>query len=239
MCRCSPRHNVGLVKDLVKDTDNAGGARAGSLPERLARVADEWGWRRTVLARRVAAGLLVLAAVVLAIRAPTGAQQTVAVVVAAHDLPSGATVRPGDVEVRRWPAELLPAGALRALTEVEGRVLAGAANLGEPFTAVRLATPELAGGATGARDAASVPIRLADADVAALLSPGRLVDVVTLGQHADQPTVLAAGAVVLTVLPADVRSGGRGRLVLVAVPRAAASKLAAATLSQEVTVTLR
>ena len=84
-----------------------------------------------------------------------------------------------------------------------------------------------------------MPIRLADAEVAGLLSPGRLVDVVTVGQRSDQPTVLAAAAMVLTVLPAEAKPAARGRLVLIAVPRAAASKVAAATLSQEVTVTLR
>jgi hypothetical protein len=62
---------------------------------------------------------------------------------------------------------------------------------------------------------------------------------VTLGERADQPTVLATGATVLTVLPPDQKPGAQGRLVLIAVPRAAATRLAAATLAREVTVTLR
>jgi len=223
----------------VDDFENRAGRVVGARADRLLSLANGLGWRRVVLARRVAAGLLVFGALVLAIRAPDAAVGTAPVVVAAHELPSGSAVRAGDAQVRRWPAELVPAGALRGLDEVEGRVLAGAASLGEPLTSVRFAGPELARRATGSRDAASVPIRLADADIAGLLSPGRLVDVVTLGQRADQPTVLASGAVVLTVLPMEPKTAGRGRLVLVAVPRAAASKLAAATLSQEVTVTLR
>jgi Flp pilus assembly protein CpaB len=227
---------------LVNDSDDRAG-RTGSPtawpPARLLGLAQGLGWRRLVLARRVAAGLLVLAALVLAIRAPDAATGTAPVVVAARELASGSTVRAGDVEIRRWPAELVPAAALKTLEQVEGRILAGAASLGEPMTSVRLAGQQLASRATGGRDAASVPIRLADADVAGLLTPGRLVDVVTVGQRSDQPTVLASAAVVLTVLPAETKPAARGRLVLVAVPRAAASKLAAATLSQEVTVTLR
>jgi hypothetical protein len=55
----------------------------------------------------------------------------------------------------------------------------------------------------------------------------------------DQPTVLGAAAVVLTVLPPETGAAtGQGRLALVAVPRAVAARLAAATLGQEVTVTL-
>jgi hypothetical protein len=85
-----------------------------------------------------------------------------------------------------------------------------------------------------------VPIRLADADIAGLLGPGQKVDVITVGNRADQPSVLASAAIVLTVLPDHGKTaGGRGRLVLVSVPGQAAAKLAAATLSQEVTVTLR
>jgi Flp pilus assembly protein CpaB len=228
------------VNDTGNDTDRAGrrSALAALLPERLAGLSGGLGWRRVVLARRVAAGLLVLAAIVLAVRAPPEAVGGAPVVVAVHEMVSGATVRPGDVALRRWPAELVPTGALGAVEQAEGRVLAGAASFGEPLTSVRFAGSE-GGRITGGRDTASVPIRLADADVAGLLSPGRLVDVVTVGQRSDQPTVLATAATVLTVLPAETKPGGRGRLVLIAVPRAAATKVAAATLSQEVTVTLR
>jgi pilus assembly protein CpaB len=205
----------------------------------LADLLHGLGWRRVVLARRVVAGLLVLAALVLAVSAPSAASGTTPVVVASRELAPGSTVATADVEVRGWPPELVPVGALTSVAQVDGRVLAGAASTGEVLTAMRLAGPELARKATGGHDAVSVPIRLADGDVAGLLVPGRLVDVVTVGERSDQPTVLAAGAVVLTVLPAEAKSTARGRLVLVAVPRATATKLAAAILNQEVTITLR
>lgn len=227
------------MNNTADHTDRTGRSTlAALLPDRLAGLSGGLGWRRIVLARRVVAGLLVLAAVVLAVRAPPEAAGGTPVVVAARELASGATVRPADVALRHWPAELVPTGALGAVEQVEGRVLAGAASFGEPLTSVRFAGSE-GGRVAGGRDTASVPIRLADADVAGLLSPGRLVDVVTVGQRSDQPTVLAAAAMVLTVLPAEAKPAARGRLVLIAVPRAAASKVAAATLSQEVTVTLR
>jgi hypothetical protein len=121
-------------------------------------------------------------------------------------------------------------------------VLAGAARAGEPLTDVRLAGPEQVGPIRGSPDAAAVPVRLADPDVAALLAPGSRVDVVTPGPTGDRPVVLAADAAVLTVLatgPDPPGQGARGRLVLVALPRADAARVAAASVSEQVAVTLR
>jgi pilus assembly protein CpaB len=212
---------------------------AATPAERLAALVHGIGRRRVALARRWLAGLLALAAVVVAVRGELAGPGDVEVLVAARDLAPGTTLAAADLRTDRWPAALVPSGALGVPSQAEGRVLAGAANLGEPLTAPRLAGPELARRATGTADAAGVPIRLADAGVAGLLGPGRQVDVVTLGERADQPTVLATGATVLAVLPAEQRPGAQGRLVLVAVPRSAATRLAAATLAKEVTVTLR
>jgi pilus assembly protein CpaB len=198
-----------------------------------------FGWRRVVLLRRIAAGLLVVTALLLAVRSPS-ASDTATVLVAVHDLAPGSTLHGTDVAQRRWPRDLVPSGALRTVADVDGKVLAGAASSGEPLTVLRLAGPELARQASGRPDSASVPIRLTDPDVAGLLGPGQLVDVVTVGEHSNQPTILASAAKVLTVLPNSGKAAaGRGRIVLVVVPRSVAAKLAAATLSQDVTVTLR
>jgi len=218
------------VNDIAPASDPAG---------RLAELLGGIGWRRATLIRRWLAGLLVLAAAVLAVRGQIGGPGSAPVLVAARDLTPGSTLAATDIQVSRWPPELVPAGALTATADAEGRVLAGAANRGEPLTEPRLAGPELARRSIGGAEAASVPIRLADGGVAGLLGPGRTVDVITLGERTDQPTVLAAGATVLTVLPAEQKPGAQGRLVLVAVPRSAAARLAAATLAREVTVTLR
>lgn len=192
------------------------------------------GWRRTALLRRTAAGLLVVLALVLAV-APGAAASGVPVLVAAGDLASGSTLGPDRLVVREWPPDLAPAGALDDPADAVGRVLAGAVRAGEPLTDARLT-----GAGPRVGDGAAVPVRLADADVAALLTPGSRVDVVTLGERATEPLVLAADAEVLTVLPAPTGStASRGPLVLVAMPRSVASRVAAAALSDQVAVTLR
>lgn len=214
---------------------------APRLRDRFVELLRGPGWRRVALARRIAAGLLVVLALGLAL-APESSEGA-ALLVAARDLPGGATLGPADLALRRWPADLVPAGALTAPETAEGRVLAGAARAGEPLTDLRLAGPELAAATTRSPDAASVPVRLADPDVAGLLAPGTAVDVITLGPVADEPVVLARDAVVLTVLPATggvgPASARSGRVVLVALPRGSAARVAAASLSEQVAVTLR
>ncbi|MGQ0574138.1 MAG: SAF domain-containing protein [Pseudonocardia sp.] len=215
-------------------------ARTGKLAPRLRhRLVDAVrgpGWRRVALARRTGAGLLAALALVLALapRAPG-----MAVLVAAHDLVPGARLTGADVVTREMPAEHVPAGALREQASADGRVLAGAARAGEVLTDVRLAGPELAARLHGSPGAAAVPVRLADADVAALLVPGSRVDVVTIGAAADEPVVLAEGAAVLAVLPPGDGPGARGRLVLVAMSQALATRVAAAALTDQVAITLR
>ena len=192
------------------------------------------GWRRTMLVRRVVAAALLVLALVLGL-APQGAAAGVPVVVTGSDIAAGATVRVADLLVRDWPADLVPAGALREPAAADGRVLVGAARAGEPLTDTRLvgAGP---GPATDP-DAAAVPVRLADAGVAALLLPGSRVDVVTTGERTDQPVVLASDATVLAVLEEDTHA--TGRLVMVSMTRATATRVAAATLSDQVAITLR
>ena len=234
-----PRASTSLASTSLGSTSLGSTSLASTLPERVSALLRGPGWRRAVLARRWLAGLLALAALVLAVRGEFGAAGSVPVLVAARDLAPGSLLGAADLRVARWPPELVPAAVLTAIADADGRVIAGAANRGEPLTAPRLAGPELARRAIGSSDAASVPIRLADAGVAGLLGPGRLVDVVTSGERSDQPLVLATGATVLTVLPAEQKPGVQGRLVLVAVPRGVATRLAAAILAKEVTVTLR
>lgn len=204
------------------------------LHHRLRGFAGGPGWRRTALLRRVAAGLLAALALALAL-APRASAGGVPVVVAATDLASGSTLAADALVVRRWPPELVPAGSLSEVEDAAGRVLVGGARVGEPLTDARLADTGLRSGGD-----AAVPVRLADADVAALLVSGSRVDVVTLGERADAPVVLATDAEVITVLPAPAGpTATRGPLVLVAMPRAVASRVAAAALSDQVAVTLR
>ena len=185
-----------------------------------------------LLVRRAACVVLLVAALVTAVAPPPGSARA-AVVVAAVDLAAGRTVRAADLALRPWPLELVPAGAVHDLAAADGRVLVGAARAGEPLTDVRLVGAGLAAGGS----AAAVPVRLGDAAVAALLVPGRRVDVITAGQRSDQPILLAEDAVVLAVLAEDPRV--RGRLVIVSMRRGTATRVAAASLADQVAVTLR
>lgn len=212
------------------------GTLAPRLRHRLVDALRGPSWRRVAMARRMGAGLLAALALVLALAPRTPG---VSVVVAAHDVTAGATLSLADLAVREWAPDLVPAGVLRDVAAVEGRVLVGAARAGEALTDVRLVGAALAAQLQGSPDVAAVPVRLADADVAALLVPGSRVDVVTVGASADEPLVLAADATVLAVLPPSTGPGTRGRLVLVAMPRALATGVAAAALSEQVAITLR
>ncbi|MCE3551306.1 SAF domain-containing protein [Pseudonocardia sp. RS11V-5] len=208
--------------------------------EAVAAFLGRASWRRAVLVRRCLAGVLVVVAAVLAL-SPAGGGRTAEVVVAARDLAPGSVVAPADLTVATWPAEIVPAGVV-GVAAAEGRVLAGALRAGEPVTDLRLAGAALAAAATGIPDAAAVPVRLADPDVAALLTPGVRVDVVMAAPEGGAPTVLADSAVVLTVLEPGGAAGGssaRTRSALVALPRDRATYVAAASLSDQVAVTLR
>lgn len=198
--------------------------------------------RRAVVALllSVAAGAAVLA---LAPPAPP----TVPVLVAAHDLAPGVTLASADVRVAALSERAVPSGALATAGDAVGRVLAAPLRAGEPLTDVRLVgralLRSLPDGQVGA------PLQLADADVAALLRPGDLVDVV-----AAPPRDLAGGPTVPQVVAERVRvlavstprsAGALGvaadsaPLVLVAAPPATAVDLAAASVTQGLAVVLR
>ncbi|HTI21321.1 MAG TPA: SAF domain-containing protein [Kutzneria sp.] len=205
----------------------------GAKRTRLRRLLTTSSWARTILFRRAAAALLAVLAVVLAAATLLhGRDNTVPVLVAARDVPSGATLTGDDVRIRSLPAAYAPAGTITDAGAAVGRVLAGAARSGETITDVRLVGPANTLLATGSPDAVAVPVRLTDAAVADLLRPGSRVDVV------GDPGVLANDAVVVVVRPSEGVSA-KGRLVVVALPRQLAAKVAAASLAQPVTVTLR
>ena len=186
--------------------------------------------------RRGLAVVLLLAALVLALKpGPTSGRTTAPVLVARHDLTPGSALSAGDVALRPMPTDLLPTGALTTVRAATGHVLGGAVRAGEPITDVRLVDSGLSGETPGM---SAVPVRLADPAVADLLHPGVRVDVVTIDQT-DDPAVLASGAIVLTVRDADTAPGEHGRLVVLALPEQVATRVAAVSLRQPVTVTLR
>lgn len=194
------------------------------------------GWPRRLAIRRLVAVLLVLAAVVLAVRPQPRDTDTVPMLVAARDLPPGTTLGDADLTVSRLPPSLRPKAALTDPAQARGRVLAAATTAGEPLTGARLLGRENTSLTSGDPSAAAVPFRLADPAVASLLTAGLRVDVVTVSPSSEAE-VLATNATVVTVRAADEAS--EGHLVVLALPREEATRVAAASLGQPVAVTLR
>lgn len=194
---------------------------------------------RTALARRIAAGALVLLAAGAALR-PDPADAHTDVVVAAHDLSPGVALTSDDVRIEKRSAPTVPDGARSAVDEVVGATLAGATRRGEVLTDARVLGPRLAG-LTAGPDARIVPLHLADAAVLDLVRPGDVVDILgapSAGTEAHPRLVAANAVVVLVSARPKAAGGGNDRVVLVALPAAAANTLAAATLVQTVTLTI-
>ncbi|GAA3992532.1 SAF domain-containing protein [Allokutzneria multivorans] len=189
---------------------------------------------RVVLLRRLLTALLVALAAFLACAPPA---ESVHVLVAARDLAPGAVLNADDVRPHAFTTDSVPDGALPVATTVSGRLLVGAARRGEPLTDLRLAGPELTGLATGDVNGAAVAVRPADPGVADLLRAGSRVDVI-----AQESTVLAEDAVVLAVRGENDghRAANRAnRLVVLALTREDATRVAAAGLTRPVAITLR
>jgi Flp pilus assembly protein CpaB len=196
-----------------------------------------------LLARRLLAGALTAAAIVLFLRGDPGADR-MSVVVAAHDLPPGHLLESSDLRVADRESGALPGGAIRAPAPLIGATLTGAMRSGEIVTDLRVIGPRLAAVAGGAPDARIVPIRLADTAVADILRAGDRVDVVA-ADESDRSTsrparTLATDAAVVLISGASGATPTRtaDRVVLVAMAADNAAAVAAASLSTALTVVL-
>lgn len=197
-------------------------------------------WTRTVAARRIAAGLLVVLAAAAALRPDPGAA-TRPVLVATRDLAPGTTLTSADVKIESRSAATVPDGAQTDVAAAVDATLAGPARRGEMLTDVRLLGPRLTE-ATAGPDARIVSLHLADGALVELIRPGDVVDVLaggstTAGTDAE-PEVIATDAVVTLVSPrAAGAAAGADRVVLVALPRIAANQVAGTALTRQITVT--
>ena len=207
-------------------------------PTILSRVADGMrpDWTRTLVARRVAAGALVVLAAVAALRSDPDGDQT-DIVVAARDLSPGIELTATDVRLEKRTAASVPDGSQSSVDAVVGSTLAGPARRGEVITDVRLLGPRLAESAVGP-GARIVPLHLADTALLDLTRPGDVVDVLAASDDDTDPRVVATDAVVVLVSEKQKGAGAGGdRVVLVALPGHAANDVAGATLMQTVTLT--
>ncbi|AYE97547.1 flagellar biosynthesis protein FlgA [Mycobacterium paragordonae] len=214
-------------------------------PTLLSRVAAACrpDWTRTVLARRVAAGGLVVLAGIAALRSnPQG--DRVDVVVAARDLGSGTALTESDVRVEKRLATTVPDGSLTDPGRLPGATLASPTRRGEVLTDVRLLGSRLAESTAGP-GARIVPLHLADGALIDLVRVGDVVDVLAAPTgDVQQPSpavskVIATDAVVVLVSAKEkLRSSESDRVVLVALPARVANTVAGSALGQTVTLTL-
>jgi flagella basal body P-ring formation protein FlgA len=105
-------------------------------------------WSRTVAARRVAAGALVVLAAVVALRSNPQGDRT-EIVVASHDLAPGVELTADDVRLENRMAATVPDGSQADVDTVIGATLAGPARRGEVLTDVRVLGPRLAESVAG------------------------------------------------------------------------------------------
>jgi Flp pilus assembly protein CpaB len=204
-------------------------------------------WTRTVLARRVAAGGLVVLAGLATLRSnPDGERADV--VVAARDLRPGTALTPDDVRIEKRLTATVPDGSQASLGAVVGATLAGPTRRGEVLTDVRLLGSRLAEAALGPKagpGARIVPLHLADSALTDLVRVGDVVDVLaapsTDSQAKEQAVsrVVATDAVVVLVSARQkIQAADGDRVVLVALPARVANTVAGSALGQTVTFVL-
>ena len=188
------------------------------------------GLRRAVLARRrPLAALLVAVATAAGLRAVTAEPPpTEPVLVAAHDLPAGATLQADDLAT----AQFAPGSAPDDLAGAEpddlvGRVVAGGVRRGEPLTDVRLVGPQLADGLDDGLSGAlqAVPVRFPDAGTVELLEVGDRIDLVATDPQEGGSRLVAVDVQVLAVPEAAGDGSMPGRVVVVGASTAQVGEL--------------
>ncbi|CAM3443182.1 SAF domain-containing protein [Nocardioides dubius] len=194
--------------------------------------------RRALLRhRRLLVALCLAGAVVSGLRALTPpAPATVAVTVAARDLPAGHTLSRSDLTRLQAPPELAPYGALSPSAGA-GRTLAGPLRRGTPLTDADLVAAPLLSGHPGK---VALPVRLTDAGVAALLRPGDRIDLIAT-RPTDGSVHQVADAVSVITVPAPRSGAGgteTGALVVLAVGDAQAREIAGAAASMFLTASI-
>lgn len=196
-----------------------------------------------MLARRVAAGGLVVLAGVATLRSNPDDDRA-EVVVAARDLRPGSALTPDDVRLEKRLATTVPDGSQADLAAVVGSTLASPTRRGEVLTDVRLLGSRLAESTAGP-GARIVPLHLADSALIDLVRVGDVVDVLAAPATDSQPAtqaiskVVATDAVVVLVSAKQkVQAADSDRVVLVALPARVANTVAGSALGQTVTLTL-
>ena len=209
------------------------------------------GHRRGVVVRRAIAVALLIAALASALSA---AKELPRVPVFSRDLPAGAELALADVDLARLPSSSIPDSAVAAKPEeLTGRVITAAAGKGEVVTDARLLGEDLVSSLVGGSDAAAarmIPVKLAEPDIIPHLHHGDTVDVVTAVDAASSPSDVGEGEAPTAPTARVIATGGRvvstssaegeasSSTVLLALPHDHANDVAAASLSQPLTVVI-
>ena len=201
--------------------------RRGSPLRQLARAAS-WHRRKLAVLAAVATVLTGLAA------AAPPAPPTVAVVRTTTALAGGVVVTARDVEVVDLPRRDLPDETTADVDGLVGRRLAAPVPRHQVLTVDALASADAAVGP----GRVLAPVRLADADVVALLRPGDLVDVIASAGDGGATGTVVRSARVVTVPAGDPDDQGTatGALVVLDVGSPDAEPLARAAATGALTV---
>ncbi|WP_112242480.1 CpaB family protein [Kribbella monticola] len=186
--------------------------------------------------RRLLAGVSAAAAVYFALAAVSpDPPPTIAVLAAARDLPGGAVPSTSDLRTLHLPPAAVPTGVLRPGADLAKRVLAGPVRAGEPLTDARFLSPNALG-----PDLVAYPLRLDDADIAALLRVGDRIDVYGATSTGTASADLLADAVRVIALPNPRASpsSSPGTLIVVATSAETAAHLAQAGTNSRLTIAL-
>ncbi|AHI22306.1 SAF domain-containing protein [Corynebacterium vitaeruminis] len=202
------------------------------------------GYRRSQFIRRSVAVALVLAALLFTAWESRGS--TAPVVVASRDVSAGSLVAETDLKVARFPANLVPEGALTDPGEASGRVAASAMSTGMPVLASSVVSLELSHSVVSKSTGDEVrepynmvPIRLADPALAPLLVHGDTVTVVAGDGAGDHGEVIATGGtVIFTSVDDSQKTGVPAGTVMIALPESQAQNVATASLSRGLAVVL-
>ncbi|MBO1765913.1 SAF domain-containing protein [Allobranchiibius sp. GilTou38] len=179
-------------------------------------------WRRARGRRVASAGLLLVAGLLGwgALQGPAAASGSI--IVAAHELPAGHVVEPGDLRERAWPAGAGLAGALPR-SAAQGSVTTGVIAAGEPVTASRVRTGRRWPGVRAGDVVVSVPV--ADPMLTRLLRAGDRIDV--LGATGS----VGADLLVLLVTQAPTAPSTSSGEIWVSAPTSVAARIAAETVT--------
>jgi pilus assembly protein CpaB len=161
--------------------------------------------------------------------------ESVPVVVAAHDLSGGTPLSADDLRIARMPPALAPHGSLSVASGAIGEVVAAPMRTGEALTDRRVVGRALIAGYGPGLVAA--PVRIQDADVVSLLQAGDSIDLYA-ATAAQRPANLIAASAQVVMLPRVAADSQSGALIVLAVPSATAARIAAASATSPISVTL-